>query len=130
MAEMIEQQVKVMRKRAHGLSGDPGVRFTVPSHYGDATIEGRCWWPTFEEAVAAARSKIERFDWGGFSRAFVALRASYDEAPRNISTGADCELMRWEVTPTMVVLDEEGVGFTDELREAAEALPVPEAGWA
>jgi hypothetical protein len=144
--------VEVVCKGAHGgagLNGDPGVRFTVPSSYGDASIDGRTWWPTFEEAVAACRSKIERFPYPGqapksefdivedgvlvtYSRGTVALRAAVNYAPFDgLSSGTDRELMRWEVTPNVVVLVPEGQGgLTMEQRHDAEACKAPKDGWA
>lgn len=78
------------------------VRFTVPSHYADARIGDRVSWASFAEAVTAARSTIQRFEYPGqtpdhsFSRAFVALRQS--------NTMIDGELLRWEVFADRVEL--------------------------
>lgn len=116
------------------------VRFTVPSWYGDASIGGEGSWATFEEAVAAARSTIELFEYPGqtpdhrYSTAMVALRAEWRNAPQDgVSLGSDAELLRWRVTRSRVILEPLGHGATDAQVAAAEALDdskARRAGWA
>ena len=102
-----------------------GVRWTVPGSYGDQKIAGKWSWPTFDEAVAAARSEISRIDYPGqtpdhaFTRAFVALRAEADIVS---DYGTDCEIMRFEVFQDRVVLVPENQGgLSDEQAAAAKA---------
>lgn len=104
-----------------------GVRFTVPGPYGDQKIGGRWSRPSFEEAVAAARSTIRRIEYPGqhpdhvYTRACVALRMSTDYAEIfEHSSGTDSERLRWEVFRDRVVLvpPEQG-GLTDEQKSVA-----------
>lgn len=106
-------------------------RFTVPSWYGDAEIDGKREWATFDEAVAAARSTITRFDH--YSTSCVALRTEWRDAPQDVGLGSDSELLRWTVTRSRVIVCPLGRGLTAEQVAAAEALPdskARKAGWA
>lgn len=119
------------RRNLAGVDRALGVRFTVPSHYGDACTDGRWDWPTFEEAVTAARSTIETLDYGRAgrrdSRAFVALRqGSRYAAPTSAGSGVDEELLRWEVFRDRVVLQPPGRGLTDAESDAARAFACTE----
>lgn len=122
-----------------------GVRFVVPGNYSPETeIDGRCSWESFEEAVAAARSTIERFTYPGstptansivedgvvvtYSRACVDLRATCRYAPGGgPSLDSDSVLMRWSVTPDRVILYPAGRGLTVEQERAASLVDVPSA---
>lgn len=114
------------------------VRFTVPGNYGDVEVGGAREWATFEEAVAAARSTIKRFDYPGqdpdhvYSAAAVALRSEWRWAPQDgPGLGADSELLRWTVTRSRVILHPAGHGLSHEQVAAGEALDNAGArGWA
>lgn len=114
-------------------------RFTVPTWYGDAEIDGKREWATFDEAVAAARSTITRFEYPGqtpdhhYSKSCVALRTEWRDAPQDVGLGSDSELLRWTVTRSRVIVCPLGRGLTAEQVAAAEALPdskARKAGWA
>lgn len=108
-------------------------RFTVPTWYGDASVDGKNEWATFEEAVDAARSTIERFDYPGqtpdhvWSTSCVALRARWSDAAGG---STDSELLRWTVTRSRVILSPLSHGVTAKGVAAAEALYDAEEGWA
>jgi hypothetical protein len=108
-----DDPVHVVNKRARASLGfdedrdtEPGVRFVVPGHYTDSKdIDGRTWWPSFDEAVAAARREQQPLTWGGHTREFVDLRMSASYAPFDgISRGIDTTIARWEVFPDCVAM--------------------------
>lgn len=114
-------------------------RFTVPSSYGDASVDGKSEWASFEEAVAAARSTIKRTAYPTLApregddvedgvvvvyvNACVALRARWCEAPQgDVGGSTDSELLRWKVTRSHVILSPLGHGVPAAGIKAAEAL--------
>jgi hypothetical protein len=105
---------------------EPGVRFVVPGHYTDSkNIDGRTWWPSFEEAVAAARSEQQPLTWGGHTREFVDLRMSSSYAPFDgVSRGIDTMVIRWEVFPDRVAMQVVH-SLTDKKRDDVMNLSVP-----
>lgn len=100
------------------------VRWTVPGSYGDQKIGGNWSWVTFDQAVAAARSEIHRFDYPGqnpdhtYSRAFVALRVEADCVGGIMGCGTDREILRFEVFRDRVALVPQGQGGLSDEQKA------------
>lgn len=112
---------------------EPGLRFVVAGDYTESeTIDGRDWWATFDEAVAAARSTQVPISHNVFevSRACVDLRMSATYAPPGTSSGIDTILARWEVFPDRVVIT--GTEYSLAPHQVADvmALDAPKVGFA
>lgn len=119
-------------------------RFTVPGAYGDLEIDNCSAWATFEEAVRAARTTIDRFAYPTvkpgpgdivedgvkviYSTACVALRTEWRDAPHGVALGSDTEILRWHVTRERVILAPVGHNVSDEQIAAAEVLGDRERG--
>jgi hypothetical protein len=99
--------------KLHVLSG-PGLRFTVPEHYGSGDE-----FYIFSSALSAARLKLA----AGHARAFVTIRIAA-EIIEGIGNGIDRELARFEVYADRVVLVPPGQGgLSDEQKAKVLALP-------
>lgn len=137
---VFDDPVHVVKARARnplGMDADrdsePGVRFVVPSHYGESSsIGGRSWWDSFGDAVEAARAaqRATTSTDGFVPRAFVHLRMSSSYAPTGTASGIDQVVMQWEVFPDRVVMTVGDCGLTDEQKQAALSLPTVKGGWA
>lgn len=108
---------------------EQGVRYTIPGAGYEVEVDGKRKWDVFEDAIAAARTTIQTFDYratgGGLkdSRVFVELRQYSRNAPAKYGVGTDEPLLRWEVFQDLVVLVPEGTGgLTDEQAEDAKSI--------
>lgn len=81
-------------------------------------------YPSFAAAIVGARERQRPLPWGGHTREFVALRQRSTYAPpQRPGSGADRELLRWEVFPSCVVLVPEGAGGLSEAQRDAVLAP-------
>lgn len=119
-------------------------RFTVPGDYGDLTVDGCAAWATFDEAVRAARTTIERLPYPTltpkegdivedgvlvvYTNACVALRTEWRDAPQGAALGCDTEILRWLVTRDRVILAPVGRNVSNEQIAAANVLGDRERG--